>query len=169
MTFQSIPFTPRRLEATEQRLQAIYEAARLGLKGDTLALAAGLLPIEYSQLCQLDPIAEMAARKGKADGELTHAKKLAQASENGDAKASLAILQHVHGWTAKQEINLTVDNISISDALNAARARVATLIIDEAPHRDNDAGLLTNQMKEASYGYKDSNASKAQRATELRS
>lgn len=145
MTFQSIPFTPRRLEATEQRLQAIYEAARLGLKGDTLALAAGLLPIEYSQLCQLDPIAEMAARKGKADGELTHAKKLAQASENGDAKASLAILQHVHGWTAKQEINLTVDNISISEVLEAARARAAD-VIDITPRESLDDGATTNLL-----------------------
>ena len=44
MTWHSIPHEPRKIEATEARLDAIYAAARKGLKGDTLALAAGLLP-----------------------------------------------------------------------------------------------------------------------------
>ena len=120
----SIPFTPRQIRATESRLQAIYNAAKKGLKGDTLALAAGMLPTEYRQLCQLDPVAEMAALKGRADGEYIHADMLEKASLQGDAKASLAILQHVHGWTAKQEISVSVENISITQALEAARARV---------------------------------------------
>jgi hypothetical protein len=38
MTFYSLPFTPERVEATEARLEAIYEAAKYGLKGDSLAL-----------------------------------------------------------------------------------------------------------------------------------
>jgi len=67
--FHSIPFTPRNVQATESRLKAVYDAAKLGLKGDTLALAAGMLPAEYRQLTQLDPVVEMAAQKGKADGE----------------------------------------------------------------------------------------------------
>jgi hypothetical protein len=120
----SIPFTPRQIRATESRLQAIYNAAKKGLKGDTLALAAGMLPTEYRQLCQLDPVAEMAALKGRADGEYIHADMLEKASLQGDAKASLAILQHVHGWSAKQEISISVENISITQALEAARARV---------------------------------------------
>ena len=155
----SLPFTPRVIRATETRLQAIYSAAYMGLKGDSLALAAGMLPVEYRQLCQLDPVAEMAALKGKADAEMEHATLLTKASREGDAKSTLAILQHQHGWTAKQEISLSVDNISITQALESARARVIDVIIDEAPQRDNDAGLLTNQMKEASYGYQDSNSS----------
>lgn len=163
----SLPLSIRDVKATEGRLQQIYEAAKKGLKGDTLALAAGMLPIEYRQLCQLDPIAEMAALKGKADGEMLHAGMLEQASLQGDAKASLAILQHVHGWTAKQEISISVENISITQALEAARARVTSFIIDEAPQRANDAGLLTNQMKEASYGYADSNAREAETASKL--
>jgi hypothetical protein len=154
----SIPYEPRQIRATEKRLQQIYDAAHKGLKGDSLALAAGMLPTEYRQLCQLDPVAEIAALKGRADAEYQHAHMMEQASLNGDAKASLAILTHVHGWTAKQEISLSVDNISITQALEAARARVIDVIIDEAPQRANDAGLLTNQMKEASYGYQDSNA-----------
>ena len=120
----SLPLSIRDVKATEGRLQQIYDAAKKGLKGDTLALAAGMLPVEYRQLCQLDPIAEMAALKGKADGEMLHAGMLEQASLQGDAKASLAILQHVHGWTAKQEISISVENISITQALEAARARV---------------------------------------------
>ena len=58
--FYSIPYEPRKLQATEGRLEAIYAAAKLGLKGDALALAAGMLPTEYRQLTQFDPIAEMA-------------------------------------------------------------------------------------------------------------
>jgi hypothetical protein len=97
----------------------------MGLKGDSLALASGMLPLEYRQLCQFDPLAELAAQKGKADNELRAAKKLNEASDQGDAKASLAILQHAHGWTAKQEISVDVyQKISVLTALEQARARV---------------------------------------------
>jgi len=85
----------------------------MGLKGDSLALASGMLPVEYRQLCQFDPLAELAAQK------------LNEASDQGDAKASLAILQHAHGWTAKQEISVDVyQKISVLTALEQARARV---------------------------------------------
>ena len=65
--FKSIPFTPRKVEATEARLQAIYDAAALGLKGDSLALAAGMLPTEFRQLCELDPAADK-SDGGNAEG-----------------------------------------------------------------------------------------------------
>jgi hypothetical protein len=131
---KSLPLEIREIRATEARLQQIYEAARLGLKGDSLALASGMLPVEYRRLCQLDPIAEMAAQKGKADAEMAHAGKLSEASMNGDAKASLAILQHVHGWTAKQEISLDVyQKISVITALEEARARL-TYVEDATPN-----------------------------------
>jgi len=120
----SIPFTPREVQATEWRLQQIYDAAALGLKGDKLALAAGMLPSEYRQLCQLDPVAEMAALKGAADGELEASSQLREAARNGDAKAALSILQHVHGWTAKQEISMSIETINIQSALDEARSRV---------------------------------------------
>jgi len=90
-----------------------------------LALASGMLPVEYRQLCQFDPLAELAAQKGRADNELQAARRLNEASENGDAKASLAILQHVHGWTAKTEISVDVyQKISVLTALEQARGRV---------------------------------------------
>ncbi len=76
MTFYSLPFTPERPEATEARLEAIYNAARYGLKGDSLALAAGLTPAQYRRLHEFDPLVEMAELKGRADGEYSAAKTL---------------------------------------------------------------------------------------------
>ena len=122
--FHSLPLTTREVKATEARLQAIYEAAALGLKGDALALASGMLPVEYRQLCQLDPMAELAMQKGRADGEIEASAQLRESARNGDAKSALAILQHVHGWTAKQEIAVSVQNISITQALEQAQRRV---------------------------------------------
>ena len=121
----SLPFTPRTLQATESRLQRIYDAAKLGLKNDNLALAAGMLPTEYRQLCQFDPVAEMAALKGKADGEREMSTVLMKSAQEGDAKSALAMLQHAHGWTAKTEISLDVyQKISITQALADAQERV---------------------------------------------
>ena len=139
----SLPFTPRTLQATESRLQKIYDAAKLGLKNDNLALAAGMLPTEYRQLCQFDPVAEMAALKGYADSEIEMAKVLNKAAKDGDAKAALAVLQHKHGWVSKTEVAIDVyQKISIVQALEDAKTRVINGIIDEAPNRDNDKGLL---------------------------
>jgi hypothetical protein len=130
--FKSIPFVPRKVEATEARLQAIYDAAALGLKGDSLALAAGMLPTEYRQLCELDPVAAMAEQKGRADSELEASAHLREAARAGDAKAALAILQHAHGWTAKQEISIDVyQKISITQALQQAQERVIDGLITE--------------------------------------
>jgi len=121
----SLPYSPRVIQATEARLQKIYDAANIGLKGDSLALAAGMMPSEYRQLCQMDPLADMAALKGRADGELEAATQLRSAAREGDAKAALAILQHVYGWTAKQEISVDVyQKISITQALLEAQGRV---------------------------------------------
>jgi hypothetical protein len=130
--FESLPFAPRKVEATEARLHRIYEAAKLGLKGDSLALASGMLPAEYRQLVQLDPIAEMAAQKGKADAEMEMSQCLHKAAKEGDAKAALAILQNVHGWVAKQSITIDVDQrISVTQALRDAESRVIDVIAHE--------------------------------------
>lgn len=123
--FQSFPYEPRTLKATEGRLEAIYEAAKLGLKGDSLALAAGLTAYEYRQLCQFDPIAEYAELKGRADGEREMAQVLHTAAKEGDAKAALEILKHQHGWVAKQQVSIDVEQrISITAALEQAQSRV---------------------------------------------
>ena len=123
--FKSLPLTVRNVQATEARLQSIYDAAKLGLKGDSLALAAGMLPAEYRQLCQLDPLAEVAEKKGRADSEREVSKVLHDAAMGGDSKAALEILRHRHEWTAKQEVSVDVyQRISITQALEAAQTRV---------------------------------------------
>jgi len=125
MSIFSLSHEPRRLQATEARLEAIYQAARKGLRGESLALAAGLLPAEYRQLCQFDPIAEMAELKGRADGEMEISAVLHEAALAGDAKAALEILKHQHGWVAKQQISVDVEQrISIIGALEMAQQRV---------------------------------------------
>jgi hypothetical protein len=145
--FHSIPYEPRKLEATEGRLEAIYAAAKIGLKGDALALAAGMLPTEYRQLTQFDPVAEMAELKGRADGEREMSQVLHEAARNGDAKAALEILKHQHGWVAKQQINVEVDQrISITQALEDAQKRVIEAI-DITPKEQADEQALTFHMK----------------------
>jgi len=127
--FQSLPLTIREVKATEARLNAIYDAAKLGLKGDNLALAAGMAPTAYRQLCELDRVAQLAEQKGRADGELLASKQLHKAALEGDAKAALEILKHQHGWVAKQAISVEVDQrISITSALAAANERALEFI-----------------------------------------
>ena len=125
-TFYSLPLAERpALKVSEQRLEQIYAAARLGLKGEALALTAGMLPTEFNRLKQIDPLVEMAVLKGKADAEAEMANVLIQAARNGDSKAALDVLKHVHGWQAAQQVNVSVQGqISITDALRAAEHRV---------------------------------------------
>ena len=148
MTFYSLPFTPERPQATEARLEKIYDAAKYGLKGDSLALAAGLTPMQYRRLAEFDPLVEMAEMKGRAEGEYTAAKTLHEAAADGDAKAALDILKHQHGWVAKQQIDVSVDQtISVISALEKAQTRVIEGLYTEVPQlEDNtahaDADLL---------------------------
>ena len=139
MTFYSLPFTPERVEATEARLEAIYEAARCGLKGDSLALAAGLTPAQYRKLHEFDPLVEIAEMKGRADGEITAARTLYNAAAAGDAKAALDILKHQHGWVAKQQIDVNVDQqISVITALERAQSRVIEGTYRDVPQLTQD-------------------------------
>jgi hypothetical protein len=134
MTFLSFPYEPRKLQATEARLKAIMDAARLGLKGDRLAIAAGMMPTEYRQLCQFDPIVEYAELKARTEAEMSMSKVLHDAALEGDIKAATTILQNQHDWVAKQQINVEIDQrISISQALEMAQQRVqSALTQDEA-------------------------------------
>lgn len=132
MTFKSLPFEARKLQATESRLQAIYDAAKLGLKGDKLALTAGMLPSEYRQLTQLDPVAEMAALKGAADAEAEMSAIVYGAALEGDAKMALEMLKHKHDWVAKQSVQIdVVQQISITQALEQAQSRMLTAYQDD--------------------------------------
>jgi len=128
MAFESLPLSVRNIRASEDVLRRIYNAARKGLKGDTLARVAGLSPIEYRRLCEMDPVAEEAAGWGYADAEYAAANTIQDAIAAGDAKVALDYLKHRADWVAKQHI--TVDNhtsISITQALADAHARVKTI------------------------------------------
>ena len=125
-TFFSLPNAERvTIKATERRLEQVYAAAKQGLKGDSLAVAAGMLPIEFNRLKQMDPLVELAILKGRTDGEQEMATVLIAAAHQGDAKAALDVLKHVHGWSAAQQLNVSVQGqISITDALKQAERRV---------------------------------------------
>ena len=139
MSFYSLPFKPERVEATEARLEAIYEAARYGLKGDSLALRAGLTPAQYRRLAEFDPLVELAEMQGRADGEFNAGKTLHDAAHAGDAKAALDILKHQHGWVAKQQIDVSIDQqISITGALEKAQTRVIEGLYTEVPHLEDN-------------------------------
>ena len=135
MTFHSLPYEPRKISATEAVLERIYEAAKKGLRGDSMALAAGLTPHEYRALVQLDPIAEYAETKGRADGEAELADVMMTAARSGDTKAAMDMLKFAHKWTAPQSVQVEVNQtISITAALEEAKQRVIEgLIIDANP------------------------------------
>jgi ADP-ribosylglycohydrolase len=125
MTFETLPLTARTLKATESRLKAIYDAAALGLSGDSLALASGMMPSEYRRLCDLDPLAALAAQKGKADAEAEMAGVVKGAALAGDAKMALEFLKHRADWVAKQQVQVDVrQQISVLAALEQAQGRV---------------------------------------------
>ena len=136
MTFRSLPLTVREVKATEAVLERLYASAKLGLKGDSLAVNAGLLPVEFRRLCQMDPIAEYAVMKGHADAEAAMARVVQEAALSGDAKMAMEYLRHRAEWTAAQKVEITgSQSISISLALEQAQARVMNRedVIDVEP------------------------------------
>ena len=171
MTFHSLPYEPRALKATEARLEAIYNAAKVGLKGDALALAAGMLPMEYRQLVQFDPIAEYAEQKGRADGEREMATTLYTAAQAGDTKAALEVLRHAHNWVAKQAVEINVDQkISITAALEDAEKRVLDLYAVDVTMTNADGastrvGILTDQPVREADSYDNSNPKRFEKST----
>jgi len=75
----------------------------------------------------------MAEEKGRADGEEALSKIMHEAAYAGDTKAALEILKHVHGWVAKQAVQVEVNqSISILGALKEAEER-AMNVIDVTP------------------------------------
>lgn len=147
MTFYSLPYTPDRPKATEARLEAIYAAARYGLKGDSLAMAAGLMPSQYRYLQEFDPLVEMAEMKGRAESEMNAAKTLYDAAAAGDTKAALDILKHQHGWVAKQQIDVNIDQqISITGALERAQSRVIEGLYTDVPPLEDKTRHANNHL-----------------------
>ena len=155
MSFLSLTHEPLTLTATEQRLTAVYEAARKGLKGDTLALAAGMKPSDFRRLQQMDPLVELAAEKGMADGEAALAEVLYSAATEGkDPKVALDLLKHTRGWVAKQHVEVEVnDKISVLKALEMANQRVIEGTYRDMTAEAGDAptstGSLTTRLMES--------------------
>jgi hypothetical protein len=158
-SFRSIPFEPRELKASPEMLEKIYAAAKLGLRGDALAFAADLLPIEYRRLTQLDAAAATAEAKGRADSEVEAATVLRGAALEGDSKAALALLTHLHGWVAKTQVQVDIKSqISIIAALQEAESRVIEgRVLSDAGaaltdgSRDNAIALTHKPALEAVY------------------
>jgi hypothetical protein len=121
----SIPYKPRVLKATEERLNAIYRAARAGLKENAIAYASDMLPEEYKRLKEMDIAVKLVEQKARADAELELSEAMHRASDMGDVKATQFLLTHVHDWRQTQTINVNVDQrISITQALEEAQRRV---------------------------------------------
>lgn len=132
MSFFSIPLEPRAIRASESVLESIYTSARLGLKGDALALNAGLHPAELNRLMHMDQLVPLAVLKGMADSEAQASHTLHEAAEAGDVVAAKTILQFQHKWAAPQQLQVTVEGkISVLAALKEAEERVLTLEYDE--------------------------------------
>jgi hypothetical protein len=123
--FRDLPVRARELKATPEMLERIYDAARLGLRGESLALAAGMLPAELARLKIMDPIAEVAEMKGRADSEMEMSRVVFDAAQAGDSKAALEFLRHRHDWVAKTNVQVDVNTqISVVAALEAANGRL---------------------------------------------
>ena len=131
--FRDLPVVARELKAEPEVLERIYQASRLGLRGDSLALYAGLLPVEFRRLKTMDPMADLAEMKGRADAEGMLAGTLMAAAEGGDAKIALEVLKHKHEWQATQKVQLDVaQQISVVAALEAAQKRVDAIDVEDA-------------------------------------
>jgi ribosomal protein S11 len=90
-------------------------------------------------LADADPLVEMAEIKGRTDGEYTAAKTMYEAARDGDSKAALEILKHQHGWVAKQQIDVNIDQqISITGALEKAQQRVIEGTYLEIPQLEDN-------------------------------
>jgi hypothetical protein len=89
----------------------------------------------------------MAELKGKADGEMLASQQLHKAAADGDAKAALEILKHQHGWVAKQQLSIDVEQrISITAALEQAQQRVIEGVFKQVD--DQEAFHVKPQLKQ---------------------
>lgn len=146
--FYSYPDTTVQIKATQARLDAIYNASKKGLKEDAIAFAVGLIPQHYRQLMQLDPRVELAAQKGRADGEMEMSTVLHELAMKGDVKAASMILTHVYKWQQPQNVTISVEgNISITQALERANKRIERHVI-EGVARDITDMNISHEQKE---------------------
>jgi ribosomal protein S11 len=92
-----------------------------------------------------DPLVEMAEAKGRSEGEYVAGKTMYEAARDGDTKAALEILKHQHGWVAKQQIDVNIDQqISITGALEKAQQRVIEGTYLEIPQLEDNSNANTD-------------------------
>jgi hypothetical protein len=96
--FYSIDHKTDKIEATEEEIANIYDAAYRGLTGDALAIASGFLPVDFNRLCQFDPKAAEAVLYARAKNHAEVSGSLMRNALNGDTKAATTVLTHLHGW-----------------------------------------------------------------------
>jgi hypothetical protein len=71
------------------------------------------------------------------------------AAKEGDVKAALAVLQHQHGWVAKQQLSIDVEQrISITAALETAQQRVVEAL-ESQPAQTVDFKEIPRKQKVA--------------------
>lgn len=104
MEVYSLIYEPREIKATEQLLDSLYNASKMGLDGDALAYAAGITPLEMRQLKEFDPAIEHVIGQARAQSEMKMAEVLFRDAEKGNAKSALEVLKHRHGWVATQAV-----------------------------------------------------------------
>jgi hypothetical protein len=110
----------------------------------------------------------MAEMKGRSEGEFNAAKTLYDAAAAGDAKAALDILKHQHGWVAKQQIDVNIDQqISVIAALEKAELRVIEGLYTEVEDAPTSSTFLTNQQEDIVDGYQTDNAREAEKSTSV--
>ena len=104
MTYLTLRNDIRPIKATELVLDKITKAAALGLKGDALAIAAGLRPHQLAQLIANDADVELIVQTAKYQKVVQLAERLDAASEGGDTKATMTLLNKLTDgdWEPKQ-------------------------------------------------------------------
>ena len=104
MALYSMIYEPRVIKATPELLDSLFEAAKLGMTGDALAYAVGIVPVELRQLQEFDPSINHVIGQARAQSELRMARVLFADAEAGNAKSALEVLKHKHNWVAQQSI-----------------------------------------------------------------
>lgn len=117
--FYTVGFEPRVIKATEKQLAKMYKAGYLGFcKDEQVAIYCNMMVEEYRALCAADPLAAIAAERGRVASEARTAERLDDLVEEGDVKAILGKLKHKHNWMEAKATNET-DNTLVIKVVNA--------------------------------------------------
>jgi hypothetical protein len=112
-----------------------------------------MLPVELARLKIMDPIADVAEMKGRADSEMEMSRVVFDAAQAGDSKAALEFLRHRHDWVAKTNVQVDVNTqISVVAALEAANGRLQrglAVEVEDAVEVTRNIPLARETLKDA--------------------